>query len=46
MARRRVSPRAAARALCLSGSPFDFFFRLHLSVVRIFQTRRLVVFSM
>ena len=29
MARRSVSPRAAALALCLSGSPLDFFLRLH-----------------
>ena len=37
--RRSVSPRAAARALCLSGSPLGFFFHLHLRVVRIFQIR-------
>ena len=39
IARRSVSLRAAARALCLSGSPFGFFFRLHFRVVRIFQNR-------
>ena len=33
IARRNVSPLAATRALCLSGSPLDFFFRLHLRVV-------------
>ena len=43
--RRSVSPRAAARALCLSGSPLGFFCRLHLSVVRIFHIRLFVVFS-
>ena len=35
MDRRSMSPRAAAQALCLSGSPLGFFFRLYLSVVRI-----------
>ena len=39
MARRSVSPLAAARALCLSGSPLARFLRLHFRVVRIFQTR-------
>ena len=43
--RRSVFPRAAARALCSSGSPLSFIFRLHLSVVRIFQMRLCVVFS-
>jgi hypothetical protein len=36
IARRIVSLRAVAGALCLSGSPFGFFFRLHFRVVRIF----------
>jgi hypothetical protein len=45
MARRRVSPCAAPRALCLSGSPFAFFLRLHLRVVLIFHVRLLALFS-
>ena len=45
MARRSVSTRAAPRALCLSGSPFAFFLRLHLRVVLIFHVRLLVSFS-
>ena len=39
MARRSVSPLAAALALCLSGSPLARFLRLHFRVMRIFQTR-------
>jgi hypothetical protein len=31
------SPRAAPRALCLTGKPLSFFLRLHLSVVPICQ---------
>ena len=37
IAQRSVSPLAAALALSLSGSPLDFFFRLHLRVVQIFH---------
>ena len=43
MARRSVSPLAAALALCLSGSPLARFLRLHFRVVRIFHTRLLRV---
>jgi hypothetical protein len=38
MARDRVSPRSAARPLCLSDCPLVRFLRLHFIVVRIFHT--------
>ena len=42
MARDRVSPRSAARALCLSGCQLMRFLRLHFIVVRIFHTSEFV----